>query len=267
MCLDRSLVVKAQEASRLGRPFSDEFLMETGGAFVYLCRIDPDSASFLDGTRIRAGVVFIVPTASDDGSARISIGGKRVAVSYGSDDTQRLPKPCEWSATGTLRLHEDRPHRGALLVFTWESSGEHGYTSEEILISTNTAKIWPGEFEHTRKDGEKVRGTVSYGRFPEDLGLGSLFDSIPNLYRGTLTNDDMANWGRRLFELRYPNGAPADSKPCCLIDVISGNEKWATIDNRMSVALEMRREYPHAMVYSVDVDSSVTPSLRSGSGL
>jgi hypothetical protein len=228
------------QALRSASAAADNLLVDVGGAFLYFCRVDEDSATFDSGDIGRIGLIFLVPELGEDDRIRIRLCGLRLGST--KDGLQYRPDEKFWEGTGSFS-HEDG------LSIDYVLLDHDGARLAEETLRPDEQGDWSGHFRAVNKADEAIHGMVRHVRWENSERLQDSFKSTALRYWRLLDAELVGRWGQRIYDTLPKEDQATEREPIVLIDVVSGRHLRSTQEQRLITMTQLKSTNPYPVVF------------------
>lgn len=229
---------------RKGDRIPDNQLVLIGGAHLYYCRTDKESAPFDGGDIGRIGLIFLVPELDAAGQLQIRLWGMRIGSTQDGESYRADERT--WEGWGALSADD-----GQLEISYILQDVNGARLADEALSPKDNQGDWKGEFTAIGKAGEQIFGTVQHIRWDNRDRVADAFEGFPLRYRRFLPIEVISAWGERLYAALPTAEQATETEPVVLIDVVSGQHFRTTAENKWAALQEFKAMNSHPAVYEV----------------
>lgn len=234
---------------RKGNPIPDNLLVQIGGAHLYYCRTDKESAPFDGGDIGRIGLIFLVPEFDAVGRERLALYGMRIGSTKDGESYESDIK--DWHGEGELSLADTTSKELQISYVLHDSNGDK--LAGETLSSSGDSGNWEGTFTAFGKAGEPIKGTVQHIRWSNRECVAEAFEGFPLRYGSFLPAEIIAQWGDRLYQGLDERERANEDFPVVLIDVVSERHVRTTPEAKWQALQDLKAYNPHPAVYEATV--------------
>lgn len=245
---------------RKGDPIPENLLVQIGGAHLYYCRTDNESATFDGGDVGRIGLIFVVPEFDAVGRERLALYGLRIGST--KNGTEYRPDIKEWSGEGELSVAETAARELQISYVLHDSNGDK--LAGETLSSAGGSGDWQGTFTAFGKAGELIKGSVRHIRWSNRECVAEAFAGFPLRYGSFLPAAIIAQWGDRLYQSLDERERANEDFPVVLIDVVSERHVRTTPEAKWQALHDLKAYNPHPAVYEATLGAPTYLSVGVG---